>query len=465
MKKPWAGRFAGKTEKVVETFTSSVSFDRRLWRYDIEGSIAHAKMLGKQKIISKKDMELILKGLEEIREEMEKGKFKFSDELEDVHMNIEHALIKKIGPTGGKLHTARSRNDQIALDLRLFLRDEIKEIMRLIKGFQDVIVTLAERFIDIIMPGYTHLQKAQPVLLGHYLLAYLEMLERDRDRFDDCLKRVDVLPLGSAALAGTGLPIDREYVGRLLKFPAISRNSMDAVSDRDFVIEFLSASSMLMVHLSRLSEDLILWGSAEFGFIDLPDAYATGSSIMPQKKNPDVLELIRGKAGRVFGHLMAMLTVLKGLPLTYNRDMQEDKEAVFDTVDTLKSCLSVLIGMAPVIRFNKEAMEKAAQDGFLVATDLAEYLVQKGIPFREAHESVGRIVRYCIEKNKTFRDLSLREFRRFSGLIEEDVFNYLTLNESISRKNSYGGTARERVLEVIKQIKTELRKPFKRNEK
>jgi len=452
-KKPWAGRFGKKTEKIVEAFTSSVSFDRRLWRYDIEGSIAHAKMLGKQKIISKEDMELILKGLREIREEIEKGKFKFIEELEDIHMNIEHELIKKVGPAGGKLHTARSRNDQVALDMRLFLRDEINEIMRLIEDLQKVIVGLAEKHIDTIMPGYTHLQRAQPVLLGHHLLAYLEMLERDRERFNECLKRVNVLPLGSAALSGTGLPVDRKYMAGLLKFPAISRNSMDAVSDRDFVIEFLSASSMLMVHLSRLSEELILWSSAEFGFIELPDSYCTGSSIMPQKKNPDIPELIRGKAGRVFGHLIAVLTVLKGLPLTYNRDMQEDKEPIFDTVDTVKSSLSVLGKMMPLIRFNKEAMEKAAQDGFLVATDLAEYLVEKGIPFREAHETVGRIVRYCIENNKTLRDLELMEFRRFSKVIEKDVSKCLMVKESIKRKNSYGGTAKNRVLAAIKEFR------------
>ncbi|MBI4653920.1 MAG: argininosuccinate lyase [Nitrospirae bacterium] len=453
MKKPWAGRFKEKTEKIVETFTSSISFDRRLWKYDIEGSIAHAKMLGKQKIISKKDMELILKGLNEIREELESGKFKLSNELEDIHMNIEHALIKKIGHSGGKLHTARSRNDQVALDIRLFLRDEIEEILRLIRDFQRILVALAEKHIDTIMPGYTHLQRAQPVILSHHMLAYFEMLERDKRRFRECLKGVNILPLGSAALSGTTLPIDRRYTARLLGFPEISRNSMDAVSDRDFVIEFLSASGMIMVHLSRLAEELILWSSAEFGFIDLPDAYSTGSSIMPQKKNPDVLELIRGKTGRVFGHLIAMLTILKGLPLTYNRDMQEDKTPVFDTVDTMKSCLSMLIKMMPKIKFNKEAMERAVEKGFLTATDLAEYLVRKGIPFRKAHEVTGKIVRYCIENDKTLTDLNINELKRFSGLIKKDVFSCLSVKESVNRKNSFGGTAREQVIKAIKQIK------------
>lgn len=452
MKKPWAGRFREKTEKTVEAFTSSVSFDKRLWRYDIEGSIAHVKMLGKQKIISSKDAKSILRGLDKIRKEIQNGRFKFSDALEDIHMNIEYALIKDIGITGGKLHTARSRNDQIALDLRLFLREEIRVIQKLIKDFQNTLVTLAEKHIDVVMPGYTHLQKAQPVLLSHHLLAYFEMLERDRERFEDCLKRANVLPLGSAALAGTTLPIDRRYVARLLKFPAISHNSMDAVSDRDFVIEFLSASSLLMIHLSRLAEELVLWSSEEFGFIELPEAYSTGSSIMPQKKNPDVPELIRAKTGRVLGHLLALLVVLKGLPLAYNRDLQEDKEPLFDTVDTVKACLSVLRGLIPKIRFNKTIMRKSAEEGFSTATDLAEYLVRKGVPFREAHKITGKIVKYCIEKKKALTELGLKELKNFSELIKEDVFNYLRIEASINRKSSYGGTAKKRVLARIKEI-------------
>ncbi|HDK41292.1 MAG TPA: argininosuccinate lyase, partial [Nitrospirae bacterium] len=345
--KSWAGRFKEKTTKTVETFTSSVAFDSRLWEYDIEGSVAHAKMLGKQKIISAKEARSILRGLNRLKQKIQKGQFRFSDEMEDVHMNIESALTHAIGSAGGKLHTARSRNDQVALDMRLYLRDEIAEVRRLIKDFQSVLVKLAEKHIDIIIPGYTHLQRAQPVLLSHHLMAYFEMFARDADRFEDCLKRVNVLPLGSCALAGTTLPIDRKYVARLLKFPAISNNSIDAVSDRDFVVEFISAASLLMTHISRLSEELVLWNSEEFGFIELPDAYSTGSSIMPQKKNPDVLELTRGKTGRVVGHLLSVFVVLKGLPLAYNRDLQEDKEPLFDTVDTVRACLSVLTEMMP----------------------------------------------------------------------------------------------------------------------
>ncbi len=453
MKKLWAGRFKENTAKTTEEFTSSVSFDVRLWKYDIAGSIAHVRMLGKQKIIPQKDARLIIKGLNEIKKEIASGKFRFLDSLEDVHMNIEDALIRKIGPVGGEVHTARSRNDQVALDIRLFLRDEIKEIVSLVRKFQKVIVTLAGKHIDTIMPGYTHLQRAQPVLLAHHLLAYFEMLERDRERLDDCLKRVDVMPLGSAALAGTTLPIDRKYVAGLLGFSRISENSMDAVSDRDFVIEFISVSSIIMVHLSRLAEELVIWNSEEFGFIDLPDAFSTGSSIMPQKKNPDIPELIRGKTGRVFGHSIAILTLTKGLPLAYNRDLQEDKEPLFDTVDTLKSCIGILVNMMPKIKFNKRVMEKAAGGGFTVSTDLAEYLVQKGMPFRDAHRVSGSVVKYCIDKGKTMNDLTLTEFKRFSVLIGKDISRYITLQASINRRNSHGGTSKENVMKRIKVIK------------
>ncbi len=453
MKKLWAGRFKEKTAKTTEEFTSSVSFDVRLWKYDIEGSIAHARMLGKQKIIPQKDAGLIIKGLNEIKEEIVSGKFRFLDSLEDVHMNIEDALIRKIGAVGGKVHTARSRNDQVSLDIRLFLLDEIRETIKLIRKFQKVIVALAGKHIDTIMPGYTHLQRAQPVLLAHHLLAYFEMLERDRERLEDCMKRVDVMPLGSAALAGTTLPIDRKYVAGLLGFSRISENSMDAVADRDFIMEFISASSIIMVHLSRLSEELIIWNSEEFGFIDLPDAFSTGSSIMPQKKNPDIPELIRGKTGRVFGHSIAILTVTKGLPLAYNRDLQEDKEPLFDTVDTLKSCLGILVKMLPKIKFNVRTMEKAAGGGFTVSTDLAEYLVQKGLPFRDAHRTCGSVVKYCIDKGKTMNDLTLTELKRFSGLIGKDVSRYLTLQTSINRRSSHGGTSKENVIKRIKAIK------------
>jgi argininosuccinate lyase len=458
MKKPWAGRFKGRTSRALEGFTSSVSFDTRLWRYDIEGSIAHARMLGKQKIISRRDARLITKGLNEIKKEIENGRFKFVDELEDVHMNIEHALIKKIGPVGGKLHTARSRNDQIVLDLRLYLRDEIQEIIHLLNSFQKAIVHLSEGNIGLIIPGYTHLQRAQPVLLSHHLLAYHEMFERDRERFEEGLKRVNVLPLGSAALAGTSLPVDRGYVAELLGFSAVSENSIDAVSDRDFVIEFLSASSILMVHLSRLSEEFILWNTAEFGFIELPDAFSTGSSIMPQKKNPDVFELIRGKSGRVFGALISLLGMMKGLPLAYNRDMQEDKEPLFDTVDTVKACLSILIQIIPHVRFNKEVMRDAAGHGFSTATDLAEYLVKKGMPFREAHRVAGRIVRYCIDRGKSLLDLDIKELRRFSRLIGEDVFPLLSVEGSVDSRSSTGGTSRREVKKRIRKIKAAMKK-------
>jgi argininosuccinate lyase len=453
MEKLWGGRFTEETEKAVESFTSSLSFDVRLWKYDIEGSIAHAKMLGRQKIVPQKDIRLILRGLEEIREEIQSGKFRFRDSLEDVHMNIEHALIKKTGPAGGKLHTGRSRNDQVALDLRLYLRDEISGVLELIRKFQRAIVSAAEKHVDTVMPGFTHFQKAQPVLLAHHLLAYFDMFERDSERFRDCLKRVNVLPLGSAALAGTTLPIDRRYVARLLRFPRISENSMDAVSDRDFAIEFISSSAMLMAHLSRFSEEMIIWNNDEFGFVELPDAFTTGSSIMPQKKNPDVLELTRGKTGRVFGHLMSILTVMKGLPLAYNRDMQEDKEPVFDTVDTVKSCLFVLAEMLPKVRFNKKAMGKAAEGGFMTATDLAEYLVRKKMPFREAHRVTGEIVRYCIDNKKTMSDLSLQELRQFSELIGEDVASYITVSTSVEGKKSPGGTSKKTVLARIRRIK------------
>jgi argininosuccinate lyase len=453
MKKLWAGRFKEITEKTVDTFTSSVPFDKRLWKYDIEGSVAHVRMLKKQKIIPTKDAHIILRALKEVKQDIQKGKFLFRDDLEDIHMNIEYALLKKVGKTGGRLQTARSRNDQIALDLRLFLRDEIKAIQILMRRFQKVLVAFAEKSLDIIMPGYTHLQRAQPVLLAHHALAYVEMIKRDIERFTSCLQRVNISPLGSGALAGTTLPIDRKYAARLLHFPSISKNSIDSVADRDFVVEFISSSSLLMVHLSRFSEELVLWCSEEFNFIELPDAYSTGSSIMPQKKNPDVLELTRGKAGRVFGNLMTILVVLKGLPLAYNRDLQEGKEPLFDTVDTVKGCLTVLSEMIPKIRLNKVIMMQAALKGFLTAADLAEYLVRKKLPFREAHEITGKIVQYCLLKKKNFADLSVKEFKTFTKVIDRDVYQYLEVAESINRKSSYGGTAKREVMKKIKELK------------
>lgn len=453
MKKPWTGRFAEKTSKLVESFTESISFDRRLWRYDIEGSIAHAKMLGRQGIIPLKDSESIINGLKAIAKQIEAGRFRFISKLEDIHMNIEAALIKKIGPAGKKLHTARSRNDQIALDLRLYLRHEIKAIISLIKDFQKTILNIAEKHSDIIMPGYTHLQRAQPVLLSHHLLAYIEMLQRDRNRFEDALRRINILPLGSCALAGTTLPVDRAYVAEMLGFGGIAENSIDAVSDRDFVIEFLADSSILIMHLSRFAEELILWSTEEFSFIELPDAFTTGSSIMPQKKNPDVAELIRGKTGRVFGNMLSTLIMMKGLPLAYNRDMQEDKIPLFDTVDTVKSCLTVLAQMLPEIRFMRERMREAAGKAYSTATDIAEYLVKKGIPFREAHEITGKIVLYCIRNKKQFEELSINEFKKFSPSIAKDIYPHIRTEDSVKAKTSRGGTAPSEVKKQIKRLK------------
>ena len=452
MKKPWAGRFQEKTSKIVESFTESISFDHRLWRYDIEGSIAHAKMLGKQGIITRADSEKIIKGLEEIARGIEAGRFRFREELEDIHMNIESALINKIGDVGGKLHTARSRNDQVALDLRLYLRAEVKEILFLIKKFQKTLLDIATKHINSLMPGYTHLQRAQPVLLSHHLLAYIEMLLRDVERFQDVLKRINVLPLGSCAMAGTNLPVDRGYVAKLLNFEGISQNSIDAVSDRDFAIEFLSASAILIMHLSRLAEELILWSTEEFKFVELPDAFTTGSSIMPQKKNPDVAELIRGKTGRIYGNLLSLLIVMKGLPLSYNRDLQEDKIPVFDTVDTVKSCLAVLNEMFPRIRFNIKRMHETAGEAYSTATDIAEYLVKKGLPFRKSHEITGKIVLYCIKKKKKLDELTLKELNTFSTLIKKDIYSYLKAEESVSHKKSIGGTSPDEVKKQIRRL-------------
>jgi argininosuccinate lyase len=457
MKKLWAGRFRGKTSKVMESFTESISFDRRLWRYDIEGSIAHAKMLVKQGIITGKDLKKIIRGLEEIAKDIETGKFRFREDLEDIHMNIEAALIKKIGDAGEKLHTARSRNDQVVLDLRLYLRYETNEIISLIKEFQKTLLNTVTKHLNSLMPGYTHLQRAQPVLLSHYLLAYIEMLQRDNERLKDALKRINQLPLGSCALAGTTLPIDRFYVAKLLGFKVISQNSIDAVSDRDFAIEFLSNASILVMHISRLAEDLILWSTEEFGFIELPDAFATGSSIMPQKKNPDVAELIRAKTGKVYGNLLSLLTVMKGLPLSYNRDLQEDKQPVFDTVDTVKSCLTVLNEMLPGIRFNTKRMHETAGDAYSTATDVAEYLVKRGMPFRKAHETTGNMVLYCINKNKKLEELTLKELNTFSKLISKDIYSYLKAEQSVIHKKSPGGTSLNEVMKQIRRLRKLIR--------
>ncbi|GMT48440.1 MAG: argininosuccinate lyase [bacterium] len=456
MKKLWAGRFKEKTAGSVEAFTESISFDWRLWPYDIQGSIAHARMLARQGIISGDDADRIITGLQEIASEIEAGKFRFRQDLEDIHMNIEAALIKKIGPSGGKLHTARSRNDQVALDLRLYLRAEVEGFIKTIKKLQRVLLRLAQRHAATIMPGYTHLQRAQPVTLGHHLLAYVEMFQRDRERLQDALKRINTLPLGACALAGTTLPIDRAYVARLLKFKRIAGNSMDAVSDRDFALEFLSIGSILMIHLGRMAEELVLWSTEEFSFIELPDAFTTGSSIMPQKKNPDVAELIRGKTGRVYGALFALLTTMKALPLAYNRDMQEDKLPVFDTVDTLNSVIDILTEMLPKIKFDKKRMHETAAGGYSLATDLAEYLVGKGLPFRDAHEVTGRIVGYAIEKDSELHELTLDEFKGFSPLIGADIFELLTVEKAVKRRKSRGGTSPDEVRRQIARLRKAL---------
>lgn len=449
------GRFQKQVEKKVAEYTASILFDRRLYRQDIAGSIAHAKMLAKQAIISDKEAELIVMGLSSIREEIEQGSFELSAELEDIHMNIEARLIEKVGEVGRKLHTARSRNDQIALDMRLFAKEAISDTIEKLIELQKALLDLAEANKDEIMPGYTHLQRAQPVLFAHHLLAYFEMLRRDVERFHDCLGRTDVLPLGSGALAGVPYPIDRAFLAKELGFSKTSQNSMDAVSDRDFVIEYQAAASLAMMHLSRLAEEIVLWSSAEFDFIELSDAYATGSSIMPQKKNPDVAELARGKTGRVYGNLLAILTTMKALPLSYNRDMQEDKECFFDTIDTLISTLEVFTGMVATMRVRGEKTRQAAEEGYILATDLADYLVRKGVPFREAHNIVGRLVQYAIEKGKSFKELNISEYESLSPLFGEDVYS-ITVESSIEARNAPGGTAPERVKEALEKARKSL---------
>ena len=450
--KPWGGRFKKGTDHKVEEFTQSIHFDRRLFRYDIEGSLAHARMLGKQGIISSDDVSSIRKGLNRIRKEMEAGSFIFDVRDEDIHMAIEKSLIQRIGKAGEKLHTGRSRNDQIVLDVRLYLRDEINNLIKILKNLKKELVEAAKREVNTIMPGYTHLQKAQPVLLSHYLLSFWEMFDRDEQRFKDCQKRVNVLPLGAAALAGTSLPLDRRYVARLLKFPTVSRNSMDTVADRDFIAEFIFSASIVMMHMSRFCEDLVIWSSSEFHYVEISDTYTTGSSIMPQKKNPDVAELIRGKTGRVYGHLMAMLTILKGLPMTYNRDLQEDKEPLFDTTDTVKGCLQTLTAMSRHLKFNRIRMREEAEKGFSTATDIAEFLVMRGVPFRESHGIVGRLVAFGISENKTFSEMTLAEYQRFSPVFDESVFNCLTIENSVNAKSSHGGTAEKMVLKRLADI-------------
>jgi argininosuccinate lyase len=454
--KPWDGRFAEKTDRLVEVFTSSHQVDRRLYSCDIEGSVAHCRMLARAGIITEEEAATLVEGLGRIRRDIERGQFEFSDSLEDIHMHIEARLLQDVGKVAQKLHTARSRNDQVALDTRLFLRDETRAVIAQLRGLRRVLVDLAGAHTGTFMPGYTHLQRAQPVLLAHHLMAYYEMFTRDQARFGDALKRIDVMPLGAAALAGTTYPIDRHYTAELLGFSAVAANSMDAVSDRDFIIEFLSAASIVMVHLSRLSEELVLWSSAEFGFIELPDAFATGSSIMPQKKNPDVPELIRGKAGTVFGDLMALLTLVKGLPLAYNRDMQEDKAPLFRSVDTLRACLEMTARMLPRIRFRIDRLRRATERGFFNATDLADSLVGLGVPFRKAHACVGQAVAYALENGKELHELGLEELRRFAPAVGPEIFELLTVEQMINRRRSYGGTAGEQVEAAIAAARRQL---------
>ena len=454
--KTWSGRFAQKTDSLVETFTASIDFDRRLYPYDIAGSIAHCRMLAGCGIISDKEAAALIEGLEEIKQELDRGEFVFDQALEDIHMHIETRLKEKIGNVALKLHTARSRNDQVALDVRLFLRDAVASSIDGLQALRKVLVDLAEKHLDVILPGYTHLQRAQPVLLAHHFMAYVEMFGRDQARFSDSLKRINVMPLGSAALAGTTYPIDIAKTAELLDFPAVAANSMDAVSDRDFIVEYLAAAGLCMVHFSRLAEELILWSTTEFGFVELPDAFATGSSIMPQKKNPDVPELVRGKTGRTIGNLVAMLTLLKSLPLTYNRDLQEDKVMLFDSVDTLQACLAMLTRMLPELVVRGDVMRQAAKTGFMNATDLADYLVKGGMPFRSAHHCAGQAVAYALEIGKELHELSLQELQLFSKQFRADVFDVLTPEAMVDRRTSIGGTATANVKAAIAQAKKEL---------
>lgn len=450
--KAWSGRFREQTDRLVEAFTRSVSVDSRLYGEDIAGSIAHCKTLEKARVLTRTETRAIVRGLESVKRELDRGQFTFSPQDEDIHMAIERRLTEVIGPLGGKLHTGRSRNDQVALDIRLYLRTQLDQMHEKLSGFQRVLVAKASANRAVMMPGYTHLQRAQPVLFAHHLLAYVEMVERDKGRIRDAKGRLNVMPLGSGALAGTNYPVNRRYTAELLGFSAVTQNSMDAVSDRDFMIEVASALSIVMMHLSRLSEELIVWASQEFQFVDLPDAFCTGSSMMPQKKNPDVPELVRGKTGRVYGHLVNLLTVLKALPLSYNRDLQEDKPALFDALDTVTASLQVMTELIRRLKVNGEALTRALQGGGLLATELADYLVMRGVPFREAHGITGRIVRAALDRGRDITDFSLDELRVFCERIDKGVFSRLTPAAAIDHKAQIGGTARGRVAQRIKEL-------------
>ncbi len=447
--KPWEGRFTEKTSRSVERFTASIQVDKRLYVYDIAGSIAHCKMLARCGVITEEDASELSRGLGNIKRDIERGNLKYEDSLEDIHMHVETRLFQEVGKVAQKLHTGRSRNDQVALDVRMYLRKETADIIGGLARLREQILLLAKAHTAVILPGYTHTQRAQPVSLGHHLMAYYEMFKRDSERLSDCLGRINVMPLGTAALAGTTYPIDRDYVARLLDFPAVSVNSMDAVADRDFIVEFLAAAGICMLHFSRLSEEMILWSTSEFGFIELSDAFSTGSSIMPQKKNPDIPELVRGKTGRVIGDLITMMTIIKSLPMTYNRDLQEDKEPLFDAVDTLAACVDIYTRMLPEISVHTDRMEQAAATGYLNATDLADYLVSQGVPFRKAHSCVGQAVAYALDNGRELHELTLAELKKFSPKINAEVFELLETQSVVNRRTSFGGTAIENVQQAV----------------
>ncbi|HSA58676.1 MAG TPA: argininosuccinate lyase [bacterium] len=453
----WSGRFARGIDPRALTYTQSISFDRRLYRYDIVGSLVHAKMLHRVGVLKADDYKRIARGLNGILQEIEAGRFAFREEDEDVHLNIEKALIARIGPAGGRLHTARSRNDQVALDVRLYCRDHLRQLHAGLVDLEKVFLKKARGFLGVVMPGYTHLQRAQPVLFSHHLMAYVEMFERDRGRLEDAYKRLNLMPLGSGALAGTTFPLDREFVAKELGFDGVTRNSLDAVSDRDFAVEIAAAGALLMVHLSRLSEELILWSSSEFDFVKLPESFCTGSSMMPQKMNPDVPELVRGKTGRVVGHLMGLLTLIKGLPLAYNKDLQEDKEAIFGLFDTLIPTVRIVAALIAGTRPNVAKTEKAASDGFLLATDLADWLVRHGVDFRSSHEITARIVRHALERGKNLRDLTLAELKGFSGKFTPDVFRALDVKAAVNHRRVTGGTAKANVAKEIGRMEMRLK--------
>lgn len=456
MSKLWGGRFTKPTDQLVEEYTASIMFDKQLYEEDIEGSLAHVAMLSKCGVIPAEDADKIIEGLHTVLNRMRRGEATFSIADEDIHMNIEKQLIEEIGPVGGKLHTGRSRNDQVATDMHLYLRKRVVEFVDLLAQLQEALIGQAKANLDTILPGYTHLQRAQPILLAHHLMAYVSMFQRDAERLQDSYKRINVLPLGAGALAGTTFPIDREFVAKQLGFDRIYENSLDAVSDRDFILEFLSHAAIIMMHLSRLCEELVLWSSTEFSFIELDDAFCTGSSIMPQKKNPDVAELVRGKTGRVYGNLFGLLTVLKSLPLAYNKDMQEDKEGMFDTVATLQGALRLMAPMIATMKVNKDRMKQAVREDFSNATDIADYLVNKGMPFRQAHEVIGKLVLHCIQKNIYLLDLPLDEYRSFSSLFGEDIYTVLQPEHVVDARNVYGGTATAQVSSAIERAEAQV---------